>query len=69
MLSALVLYLLILLSQTSFIVDSTSSIIARRSAFLSRIEEQFQELADEIGEPYRAEAWAYGDKALLQVSA
>ncbi len=40
----------------------------RREAFLSRIEEQFRELAAEVGEPYCAEAWAEDGKAVLRVS-
>ncbi len=33
-----------------------------RKAFLSRVAERFQELAAEIGEPYRVEVWG-GDTA------
>ncbi|MGO9172207.1 MAG: hypothetical protein ACLP7P_09610 [Rhodomicrobium sp.] len=35
---------------------------AQRKAFLSRVVEQFRELADEIGAPYRVEVWG-GDNA------
>ncbi len=45
-----------------------AGVFTSHEAFLSRIEEQFGELANEIGEPYRAEAWADDGKAVLRVS-
>lgn len=46
----------------------TASDSARCKAFLSRIAEQFQEVADEIGAPYKADAWAGNGEAVLSVS-
>ncbi len=46
----------------------TANDSARRKAFLSRIAEQFQEVAAEIGEPYRAEAWPANDEAVLRIN-
>jgi hypothetical protein len=40
----------------------TASYASGRKAFLSRVAEQFRELAEEIGSPYRVEVWG-GDNA------
>src|SRR5208337_1032190 len=57
----------LLLSSMGCCMDTANN-TAQRKAFLSRVADQFRELADEIGEPYKADAWAAKGDAVLSIS-
>ncbi len=47
-------------------MDTANGSVSRKD-FLLRIVEQFRELADEIGEPFQAEAYIASDEAVLRI--